>query len=259
MMLLQEIHDTFAVAALPLVLMGAQLIKGIADSSTAGRMEGRADALAKDIPQQDPGVRGALDEIRQRRRYAEMGHGAMLGYKRRMAEEAGRNMGNNLVRAAGTSPGATQQALLRGQNVTQQSLMRAGAESEALAPQYMAMETPLVQDMADRKLALQQYARDQANLRATQKRLDANNAILGVFGLASAMLPKVGLTDKTPTDAAKSATAAASGAADVATGAVPGLKGVAAQTGQGMQGQWGLGEGNTFIGPDPRFKGFGLL
>lgn len=170
---------------IPAILGGLQLAKGIYDDAQAKKEQRQADAAAAAIPREDAGVRSMLDQIRQRRRYAELGQNAMLGYKRRVITDAGLNAARNMARAAGTSPGAAQQSFLRSQNVTQQNLAGAAAQSEALAPQYLSMETPIVQDMADRKLALDQYRRDSLQMRAAQRQMNANNAIMGAFGLAA--------------------------------------------------------------------------
>lgn len=182
-----QMHDTFGFAPfiVPLIMAGAQVYQGIHQASVARKKEKEAEALQNAIPAEDPGVRSMADEIRQRRINAELGQTSMLGYKRRMAEEAGRNMGDNLVRAAGSSPGATQQALLRGQNVTQDNLMRAGAETESMVPRYMAMETPLIQDIADRKLSTQQNLSDRQFFQSAQARQNSNNAIMGALGQLS--------------------------------------------------------------------------
>jgi hypothetical protein len=179
-------HAVHAFAPIiPFILAGAQLAEGIAQGGKAKRESAAADAARRNIPAEDPGVRRMADEIRQRRINAELGQTSMLGYKRRMAEEAGRNMGDNLVRAVGTSPGATQQALLRGQGVTQDALMRAGAETESMVPRYMAMETPLIQDIADRKLKTQDYVADKMDFQAAQDRQNSNNAITAATGILS--------------------------------------------------------------------------
>ena len=183
---ISQIHDTFGSPLIvPLIMAGAQIAQGIYQGSVARKKEKEAEALQGAIPAEDPGVRSMADEIRQRRINAELGQTSMLGYKRRMAEEAGRNMGDNLVRAAGSSPGATQQALLRGQNVTQDNLMRAGAETESMVPHYMAMETPLISDIADRKLSTQQNLADRQFFQSAQARQNSNNAITGALGQLS--------------------------------------------------------------------------
>lgn len=163
--------------------------KGIAEGISGKKKEKEAARLHAAIPREDPGVRSLLNDIQLRQKYAENGQSRMLAYKNRVAENAGAQTGVNMVRSAGTSPGSVQQGLLRSQANTQSSLMRAGAESEALAPQYMAMRGPLVSDMADRKLALDQYPRDQAAFTGAQKRQNAENLIWGSLGLMSHLAP----------------------------------------------------------------------
>lgn len=170
---------------LPALMLAAQIGKGIAEGGRARRLENRANAIHGQIPQVDPGVQGQLNDIRLRHAYAENGNSRMLAFKRRMIEDAGAQTGANITRAAGSAPGGVQQGLLRSQKQTQDALMGAGAQSEALAPQYLAMETPLISDIADRTLNLQSYLRDNAAFQGAQARQNSNNAITGAMGMLS--------------------------------------------------------------------------
>lgn len=187
--LLQQAHDTFAIAPmlLPLLMAGAQLGTGITEGAKARKQERKADELNGQIMKEDPGVRRMADEMRQRRQYAESGQSSMMGYKRRMLEEQSRNANDNAVRAVGDTPGGTQQALLRGRMATQGGLAQAGAQTEALGAQLASMETAPIMDMADRRLSIDTNIADLANLRATQSRQNSNNMITGSLGILSGM------------------------------------------------------------------------
>lgn len=173
----------------PVAMAALTLGKGIAEGIGAKKKEKEAARLHAAIPREDPRVLGLLNDIQLRQKYAENGQSRMLAYKRRVAENAGAQTGVNIVRSAGTSPGGVQQGLLRSQANTQSSLMRAGAETEALAPQFMAMRSPIVSDLADRKLALDQYPRDQAAFTGAQRRQNSNDLIWGSLGLMSNLAP----------------------------------------------------------------------
>lgn len=175
----------------PVAMAALTLGKGIAEGIGAKKKEKEAARLHAAIPREDPRVLGLLNDIQLRQKYAENGQSRMLAYKNRTALNAGAQTGVNMVRSAGTSPGSVQQGLLRSEANTQSSLMRAGAETEALAPQFMAMRAPLVSDMADRKLALDQYPRDQAAFTGAQRRQNSNDLIWGSLGLMSHLAPSL--------------------------------------------------------------------
>jgi len=168
-------------------MAAATIGKGIAEQSRANKLGREATAAANAIPKEDPGVRAHLNQIEQRERYANNGQLRTLAVKRDMINDAGEQAGRNLVRTAGTSPGSTQQALLRNQAVTQRGLAQAGAESEAIGLSLMNMRTPLIQDIADRTLSLQTYLRDQKAFGAAQAQQNANNLIAGGIGNLSGL------------------------------------------------------------------------
>jgi hypothetical protein len=180
----QSLHAFFPVV--PAVLLAAQLGKGLLDNAKAKRENARADALNGAIPQVDPGIQAQLSAFQLKQRYAENGASRPLAYKKGMIEDAGEQTRSNLLRGAGTSPGMLQQGLLRSQDRTQDALTAAGAQSEGLGMQYEQMQTPLISDIADRTLSLQEYLRDKQNFQATQDQQNANNAITGALGAASA-------------------------------------------------------------------------
>lgn len=183
-------------------MAAVQLGKAIHDGAKAKSMTAQAQRLNAAIPAVDPGVQAHLNTIRQRRLYAEAGQSRMMQYKRRMAEGAGAQAGANIVRAAGTSPGTAQTGLLRSQNQTQMALMGAGAQTEQLAPQYMAMETPLIMDQADRRLSQQLYARDLNAFQGAAMQQQANNGVAGALGVLSTLSFGAG----NPTDPGTNAT-----------------------------------------------------
>lgn len=174
----------------PAIAMAVQLGKGIMDQQRAKRESAKADALHAAIPREDAGVVGHLNDIRLRQRYAEDGASRLLSYKKDMIEGAGQQARSNLERGAGTSPGMLQQGLLRSQRQTQGALAQAGAESEALVPQYLNMQTPLIADIADRKLSLDSYLRDKSFFQGAQSQQNANTAFTGLMGLVSQLDPK---------------------------------------------------------------------
>lgn len=186
-MLDPHVTELHAVApfVIPAIMMAAQIGKGLLDQGRANRQSARADALNAAIPHADPGVQNQLNMIRMRQRYAETGQSRIADFKRQMALDANEQAQSNLLRGAGTSPGALQQGMLRSQDQTQRALMQAGAESEQVAPQYMQMQTPLISDIADRTLSLQAYLRDKTAFQAAQTQQNANNAFTGAMGLAS--------------------------------------------------------------------------
>lgn len=186
-MLEQHVIEVHAIApfVLPMIAMAAQLGKGLIDQGRANKMNALADRQNAAIPLVDPGIQAQLNEIRMRQRYAETGQSRIAALKRQMAMDANEQTQSNLLRGSGTSPGALQQGMLRSQNQTQRALMQAGAESEQLVPQYMQMETPLISDIADRALSLQQYLRDKTAFQSAQTQQNANTAITGAIGLMS--------------------------------------------------------------------------
>lgn len=171
----------------PVLMAAATIGKGIAEQSRANKLGREATAAANAIPKEDPGVRAHLNQIEQRERYANNGQLRTLAVKRDMINDAGEQAGRNLIRTAGTSPGSTQQALLRNQAVTQRGLAQAGAESEATGLILMNMRTPLIQDIADRTLSLQRYLRDQKAFGAAQAQQNSNNLIAGGIGNLSGL------------------------------------------------------------------------
>lgn len=167
----------------PLVLAGASIVKGMFDSSRANKLENKALEANKNIPRQDAGVLSLLGDIQQKRRYAESGATKMMALKRGMIQDTMGQTQANLLRASGGNGGTVIDSLLRSQNIGGRAMAQAAADTEQLAPQYMAMQAPLVTDMADRKLSLDTYDRDLAMANAAQARRDANDNIWGAVGL----------------------------------------------------------------------------
>lgn len=179
-----QLHDTHSWVAAA-IGAGVAIYQVIHQANVAKREQKKADAAQAAIQQEDARVRSLADEIRQNRLNAERGQTAMLSYQRRMIGENSRNIGNNAARAAGSAPGATQQALLRTGQVEQASLAGAGAQTTQQGMQLFGLQTPLIQDMADRKLALQSYPRDAATFRSAQAQQNSNNAWSSAIGSLS--------------------------------------------------------------------------
>ena len=179
-----QLHDTHSWVAAA-IGAGVAIYQAIHQANAAKKEQKKADAAQAAIQQEDVRVRSLADEIRQNRLNAERGQTAMLSYQRRMIGENSRNIGNNAVRAAGSAPGATQQALLRTGQVEQASLAGAGAQAAQQGMQLFGLQTPLIQDMADRKLALQSYPRDAATFRSAQAQQNSNNAWSSAIGSLS--------------------------------------------------------------------------
>lgn len=177
-------HDTFG-WVVPLLMAGVSAYQAIHQNNIQKKEGAKADAAQGAIPMEDPGVRSLADEIRQQRINAQNGQSPMLSYQRRMIDENSRNIGNNAVRAAGSAPGATQQALLRTGQVAQGALAGAGAQAAQQGMQLFGLETPLIQDMADRKLSQQLYSRDSAAFRSAQAGQNSNNAVSSAIGALS--------------------------------------------------------------------------
>lgn len=216
-MMIHELHHVVVqaiVPVLPLLMIAAQVGKGLMDQAKAKRENARADALNAAIPQVDPEVQAHLNNIRLHESYAENGASRLLAYKKRTIQDAGEQARSNLEHGAGTSPGSLQQGFLRSQNLTQDALARAGADSESQVPQYMNMETPLISDIADRTLSTQEYLRDKTAFQGAQDQQNANNAFTGAMGLGS-------MFDVNGTTKAAPAAAAAAAAAGPAAGADP--------------------------------------
>lgn len=172
--------------------------KGLVDSANAKQQQRRADSLHAQIPEADPGVLSALNNIRQMRKYAESGMTRMNAYKTQQIQNAGLQGMANQRRLAGGSPGAAQQGLARSQAATQNALMGQAAQTEAMVPQLLGMETPLVSDMADRSLSLKTYMRDAAQFRGAVQQQSANNMITGGLGILSAVEPSVWAQGRAP-------------------------------------------------------------
>lgn len=177
-------HDTFG-WIVPLIMAGVSVYQAIHQSNVAKKEQKKADAAQAAIQQEDPGVRSLADEIRQDQLNSKNGQTPMLSYQRRMIGENVRTIGNNAVRAAGSAPGATQQALLRTEQVGQSALAEAAAQEAARGISMYGIRVPLIQDMADRKLALQSYPRDAATFRSAQAQQNSNNAWSSAIGSLS--------------------------------------------------------------------------
>jgi hypothetical protein len=177
---------------IPVLMAAASIGKGIADDMRAGKQRKEAMRLHNAIPQEDPGVRSLLTEIGQRQKYAEFGQGAMLAAKRRMIGDSTNQADVNIAKSAGTSPGAAQQGILRNRRSAAGALAMAGAESENLGIGLLSMKAPLVQDIADRKLSMQTYARDLNSFEAATRQQNANNLIMGGMGVLSRLEPSFG-------------------------------------------------------------------
>lgn len=207
--------------------LAGQIGEGIAQQSKAKRLNSESRAINGQIPDVDPGVQTHLNDIRLRQQYAEHGQSSMLALKERLALNAGAQTGRNIQRASGTAPGATQQGLLRSQNQTQDALNAAAAQSEQLAPTYLGMQTPLINDVSDRRLSLRTYLRDQAGFQGAQAQQNANSAFTGAVGLAQGFQPTLfgsKSTTAAPTGAQMGAPEAMSSYMDPGLGAeVPGL------------------------------------
>lgn len=180
-------HEIHAIAPfiIPAALAAGQMIWGGIQGGKAKRKSAEADRLHRQIPQQDPGMAGFLNDLRMKQRYAETGQSRIANLDRQEIRDANEQTQTNLLRGAGTSPGALQQGLLRSNNQTQRALAQVGARSEAAAGQYMQMQAPLISDIADRTLSLQTYLRDRTAFEGAAQQQQANNAIAGGLGLAS--------------------------------------------------------------------------
>lgn len=180
-----------SVPVVPIIMAAASIGQGIAEGAKGRKDARNAKRLHDQIPQEDPGVRALLSATQLKQKYAENAQSRMLAYKRRIIENAGAQTAVNINRSSGTSPGVVQQGQLRSQNTTQQGLARAAADTEALGPQYFGMQAPLVSDIADRKLSLQYYPRDQAAMSSAQHGQNSINAILGAMSTLSRISPSL--------------------------------------------------------------------
>lgn len=176
---------------IPVIMAAASIGKGIHEGIQAKKNAKAGLAAQNAIPKEDPGVRSLLDKIQLRQKYADNGQSRMLAYKNRIADDSFGQFLTNNTRSAGTAPGTVQQGALRGLNTTLQSKMRAGAESEALGLQYIAPQTAIVSDMADRRLNLDSYPRDMAAFQEAQHRTNSNNLIWGGATLLSMLQPNI--------------------------------------------------------------------
>lgn len=168
---------------LPIVMAGASLVKGIVDGGRAGRMEKDAQDAARRVQRDDPGMTKLLQEIGDRQRYAENGTSKMMAYKRGLIQDSQNAYQQGVFQSSGGNAGAVVDSLLAGQGLSNRSKLQAAAETEQLAPQYLAMKQPIVSDQADRRLSLQLYDRDTASARAARARSDSNRNIYGAIAM----------------------------------------------------------------------------
>lgn len=168
---------------LPIVMAGASLVKGIVDGGRAGRMEKDAQDAARRVQRDDPGMTKLLQEIGDRQRYAENGTSKMMAYKRGLIQDSQNAYQQGVFQSSGGNAGAVVDSLLAGQGLSNRSKLQAAAETEQLAPQYLAMKQPIVSDQADRRLSLQLYDRDTASARAARARSDSNRNIYGAMAM----------------------------------------------------------------------------
>lgn len=170
----------------------AQIGIGFSDRAAARKMDRESEALHKAIPGADPGVLNHLNDIRLRERFASSGNSRTMAFQRRMAMDADNQFAANAARGAGGAPGTYQDMLLRGKVGTQQALMGAGAQEAQRGMQLLAMQTPLIQDIADRTLSLQTYLRDKRALQAATREQSANNMISSGFGTVAGSMGGMG-------------------------------------------------------------------
>lgn len=176
-----------AVPIIPIIMAAAMIGKGMADSNKAKKERSSAEAANRAISRQDPAIAAHLAEIKLKRQYAENGQSRLLALKRRMITNAGRQTQTNLLRGSGNAPGSAQQGLLRSQAMTQQGLSQAGVETEQQSLGLLNMQTPIINDMADRALSLDTYNRDSKMMQAAQTQQNSNNSISSGVGLIAGM------------------------------------------------------------------------
>ena len=183
---------------IPIALAAASIGKGIFDAAQGNKQMRRAEQLHAQIPEQDPGVSGALANVRQMRKYVESGMTRMNAYSNRQINNSTGQAMANQRRLAGASPGAAQQGMLRAQATGQNALMGVGARNEQMAGQLLGMETPLVSDMADRSLSLRTYLRDLNQFRGATRTQQGNNMFTGAMGIIAGVDPKAWRRPGTP-------------------------------------------------------------
>lgn len=167
----------------PFAMAGLSLAEGIFQGQDARSHEKEADRMRKQTPRQDAGMLRLLNDIRQKRRYAETASSKIMGLKRNLINDAGAQTQTNLARNTGGDAGTLVDSQLRSQMATQRALAGAAADSEQLAPAYLQMEQPLVSDMAYRNLYLDLGDRSMEEAKAALMRRDSNDNIWGALGL----------------------------------------------------------------------------
>lgn len=156
-------------------------ILGGVQGSEADKKQREYERLAKEIPLVDPGTQRFLNDLRFRRNALEAGTSSLFSGQRRNVEQAQAQTGANLARTTGGSTGTLIDALLRSQSRTNTAMEQIGGAQRQMANEFLMAEAPIIADMADRRLRLQSYSRDMANLQAAtaqqQQQLNTNAAL----------------------------------------------------------------------------------
>lgn len=169
----------------PVAMAAFSIGQGIVEGQRGRSSTRSAMNRHNSIPTVDPGVRQQLNDFELRANYAEHGQNAMMGYRRNAITSAGVGADRAISRVSGTAPGATVQGILRNRAITADSLAEAGADSDRLGLQYRSMMTPLVTDIADRRLSMDYYLRDMDAMQGAQHTQNSNGLIQGGLGVLS--------------------------------------------------------------------------
>ena len=138
------------------------LVSGAIGMGQSDNLRKQYDQKAAAIPSVDPATMAFRDQVAMRRRMYDAGTNRISQTRMRLANQGMATTQANIARQTGGSAGGAIQGLLASQNVGQQNAMQALAPNDAASNQLLGMEQQLVDDMAQRRLSLQTYARDVA-------------------------------------------------------------------------------------------------
>ena len=159
------------------------LVSGAIGMGQSDNLRKQYDQKDAAIPSVDPATMAFRDQVAMRRRMYDAGTNRIAQNRMRLANQGMATTQANIARQTGGSAGGAIQGLLASQNVGQQNAMQALAPNDAASNQLLGMEQQLVDDMAQRRLSLQTYARDVAMSEYALSRQGAERNMMAAAGM----------------------------------------------------------------------------
>lgn len=166
--------------------VGGAIYGGI-QGANANSTNRKATAAANAIPLVDPTQQAFLNGVQRRERQMRAATDPSSAFAALQAKNNLAQTDANIVRGAGGNSAALTTNLLRAQAQNNQVNAQIGANASNSANQLTGLEGGLVNDLASRRLKLQEFKRNQLYAQLVGQQQNLNDQLSGGIGLATQM------------------------------------------------------------------------